>query len=468
MSIRAKIPWSIAVYWLLVAPVLVLLASCENTEEAVPPSRIVKISGDGQYSKIGTTLPEPLVVEVQQSDLSPAQGVTVRFRTVEGGGALSSETRVTNDRGQAAAHYTLGAAAGPNRIRAELVENNGKFVEFEVTASDYFCPEEDPTFVRKFPSTGVIERDLFLFTRESNLNRSGGSTIPGIVRIIVQSSENRIDPRPVTGFEEDLGRIVVRDCAFSHNGDFYVAWMDFFPEVMKVMPNLTAHHFSSLESYLGAELTTGVSGVLAGCDEFGPFVVGCRDTLLRFEEALYSGIAPDQANTDAVAVDTNPQNAHYEDIYFIDLSDNTLRRLPLDSLTATGPTQVVVDLTRDEAEGARGMVCNNDGKLFVLVDDDDDTKVILSVTPAGEKTVEYDFFDRGPGDAAGVLSDLAIRKGGNPILYTIDTLGDMLLRYDANMQVMSEFYPDTLSGQDPESISKADVYGERVGLVVLP
>jgi hypothetical protein len=431
----------------------------------VPPSRIVKISGDAQYSKFGTTLPEPLVVEVQRSDFSPAQGVSVRFRSVEGDGAVSPETRVTDDQGRAAVNYTLGATSGPNRVRAQIVDISTKFVEFEATASDYFCPEENPTFDRKFSSNGFIERDLFLFTRESNLNRSGGSTIPGIVRLIV---EGGIDPRPFTSFDEGLGRIVVRDCAFSHNGDFYVAWLDFFPETMKVNANRTVDHFSALESSLGAELTTGVAGVLAGCDEFGPFVVGCRDTLLRFDEAQYAGVPGNQANTDAVAVDTNPQNTYYEDIYFIDLSDNTLRRLPLDSLTATGPTEIVYNLTGKEATGARGMVCNDDGTLFVLVDDDDDTKVIFSVTTAGVKTEEYDFFDREPDAAAGVLSDLAIRKGGNPILYTIDTLGDMLLRYDTNQRVLSAFYPDTLAGQDPESISKAGVYGERVGLVVLP
>jgi hypothetical protein len=449
----------------LLVPLLTLLASCETTEEPVPPSRIGVVSGDGQYSKFGTTLPEPLVVRVQNSDFSSASGVTVRFRAVEGEGAVSSGSRVTDNEGLASINYTLGSTPGPNRIRAELGNNNNKFVEFTATASMFFCPEEDPSFVRKYDSDGVIERDLFLFTRYSNLNRSVDETEPGIVRLVLEPA---FEQRTVKMFAEGGGRIVVHDLAFSHNGDLFASWMDIDPELMKVRRDEDAYRFSALEARLGAEVTTGVAGVLVGCDALGPFVVGCHDTLVRFDEARYTGVSGDKASNDAVAVDTNPQNTYYEDIYFIDLSDNTLRRLPLDSLTATGPAQIVGNLTRDEAFGARGMVCNDDGTLFILVDDEDDTKVILRVTTAGDITEEYNFFNREPETPAGVLNDLAIREGGNPILYTVDTLGDMLLKYDTVNRVLSEFYPDTLAGQDPESLSLKAAFGERVGLVVLP
>jgi len=165
-----------------------------------------------------------------------------------------------------------------------------------------------------------------------------------------------------------------------------------------------------------------------------------------------------------VAVDTNPQNTTYEDIFFIDLSDSTLRRLPLDSLTATGPAVVVTGLTEDEANGANGMVCNTDGTVFVVVDTDD-TKAILRVTPAGVKSTEYDFFDRGPdAEDAGVQNDLAIRPGGNPLLFTIDTDHGTLLLYDTLQQILFELPP----AGDQESISTPDRGRYRIGLVMLP
>jgi len=63
--------------------------------------------------------------------------------------------------------------------------------------------------------------------------------------------------------------------------------------------------------------------------------------------------------------------------------------------------------------------------------------------------------------------DLAIRRGGNPILYTIDTYNNMLLRYDVNQAAFAQYDPEAL-GFDPEAISTAAAVGERVGLVVIP
>jgi hypothetical protein len=457
----------------LIATAASALISCESTEEAVLPSNIIIEAGDGQYSKKGTALPEPLAVRVRYHDLSDAAGVPVRFSVLEGGGSVSRSTSTTDSRGIASTAYTLGPVAGTNRIRAQVTGETDISVVLTATAGDYYCPEEDPAFSQKIDPGPFLEKDLLLFTRNSRLiTTEDGRPIAGLVRLPVD-----VEFRPVAyaQYEEDVGGwIPVRDCAFAHNGDFFLSWQDLFDEVVKVRPNSPgrqAEHFASLETALGGEITTTYSGVLVGCDVYGPFVVGCRDTVQRFEEALYSGDLGDQANGDAVAVDINPQSAWFEDIYFIDLSDNTLRRLPVDTLVAQGPTEVVAQLDVVEAHGARGMECNDNGDLFVLVDDDrDNVKAILRVTPAGVKTVEYDFFTRGSGTAeeAGTQSDLAIRRGGNPILYTIDTRNDMLLRYDVGQGILTELFPDTTVGVNPEAISLEGEDGERVGLVVIP
>jgi hypothetical protein len=197
--------------------------------------------------------------------------------------------------------------------------------------------------------------------------------------------------------------------------------------------------------------------------------MGCREPLQRFSQASFSGAPGDQANGDAVAVDINPDNAWYEDIYYIDLSDYTLRRLPVDSLVAQGDPEPVYGLTPDQAAGARGMECAHNGDVFILVDDDDDEKAILKITPAGIMTEVFNFFDGGPQapPEPGMYSDLAIwRRGTQSILYTIDTLNNLVFRYDVAQTVPLYMSPTT--GYHPESVSTVGSKGERVGLVVIP
>ena len=113
------------------------------------------------------------------------------------------------------------------------------------------------------------------------------------------------------------------------------------------------------------------------------------------------------------------------------------------------------------------MVCDEDGTLYLLIESTM-VKAILRVTPAGLKTVMYDFFDRGTGNAAGVQNDLAIQPGIN-FLYTIDALNNKLLVYDIGQDLLVEMLPDTSMGYDIEAISTDHSGGvDKVGLVVLP
>lgn len=437
------------------------LVACEDSTEPPVPSAVTIVSGDGQFSKKGTPLLEPIVVRVRLTDGSAAQGHAVRFQVVEGGGSVATPRVVTNDIGWASTEWTLGPNAGTNRVRASLETATDLSVDFTATGGEYFCPEEDPTFVRKH----LQPRELFLFTRRSHLHMEGSEYRAGVVKLTPQLvAENVI----AASFRrlEDPGTITVvpRDCAFSAAGDFFLALGDVDDLITKIAPNGAATTLSALEDPFGGEITYSPTGVLIGCDSFGPFVVTCHSPLGRFDpEAFYAGTPVDRAGTDAVAVDPVT-----EDIYFIHFPDFQLLRLPVDSLTAVGSTELVAQLTRDEAEGARGMVVNDDDQnVFILVDADT-TKAILRVTPGGTKTVQYDFFDRGAGAAAGVQNDLALDPTGDGLLYTVDTLNDMLLAYDLTSQRLIELPPHpTLS--HPESISAADgLGGERVGLIVLP
>lgn len=443
----------------VVCAVATLFPACEEDQTPPEPSALSKLSGDGQYSKKGTRLPEAFRVIVHDADGSAASGVTVRFQVTGGGGSLSRASATTDNDGLASSVLTLGPDAGVNSVRASLANDPTVYVDFSAEAGEFYCPEEDPTFSRKHAAA----HDLYLFTRKSALNQQAGLLIAGVVRLQPQYLNSTFAGSGFRSFAEGAIINVPKDAAFSNSGDFYIAWAAGEYEVTRVPPTGENIHLATLETqaFLGSEVTRSPRGILVGCDEFGPFAIGCRDTLGRWDEADYGA---GSCNNDAVAVEVDPQSPYYEDIYFIYLADSTLRRLPIDSLAATGPTEVVTTLTQDEAVGANGMAVAADGTIYVLVDTDH-TKVIVKVTPGGARSIEYDFFDRGPDPAPGIQNDLAIDREFS-FLFTVDTLNDVLLVYDINQQSLVTLSPDILT--HPEAISTTGSFGERVGLVVLP
>ena len=146
----------------------------------------------------------------------------------------------------------------------------------------------------------------------------------------------------------------------------------------------------------------------------------------------------------------------------------------MDSLSVEPARQLesVASLTNDQAMYARGMACAADGTLYILVDSDE-TKQLLRYVPGGSLEELYDFFDRGPGDAAGVQRDLAIDPdpnfGGAGRLYTLDTLNDNMLVYDIITGTMNPMLSDSLlqSTLSNRGVDGTLFGGERVGLVVI-
>lgn len=72
---------------------------------------ILKISGDGQTGPKGSLLPEPLVVELRNSDGNPLPDATVSWRA-EGAhsGQVSSLSSTTDSEGHASVSWTIGDA----------------------------------------------------------------------------------------------------------------------------------------------------------------------------------------------------------------------------------------------------------------------------------------------------------------------------------------------------------------------
>jgi hypothetical protein len=454
---------------LLVGALVVLASQCSDTEAPAPPSAISIVSGNFQYSLRGTTLPEPLVVKVLTDDGAVPEGARVVFTVVRGGGAASRSPVGIDSRGLASTSYTLGQELGTNVVQAAIEENPSKSVVFEGTSANFFCPEQDDTFRVRYRTP----HHLFLLTHKSSLYTAQFSA--GVVEV------DAIIPGLSTGpFAEVKGQSFdtnVFDAAFSARGDFYVARRSFRSEILKIDPLGNVTFFAHLDedlplNRLYVELSMNPSGLLVGCDAKGPFVVGCRDSLTRYPKATYVN---GNINHDALAVDPRRQleDPLGEDIYFIDEASSELKRLAITGSFAVDTTrapETVASLSRDEAESARGMVCESgQGNVYILVDSDD-TKEILEVTPGGAVSVLYNFFERGSGDAAGQQRDLAFDlRNGRQYLYTLDTRNDNILRFEIAQRILTPMFSDSLL---QSTLSNRKATGaldgeERVGLVVI-
>jgi len=81
-------------------------------------ANIVIVQGDGQGAPVGAVLPQALMVRVTDSNNRPVQGQTVRFSVTAGGGSAAPASAVTTADGSASAQWTLGPAAGPQKLTA--------------------------------------------------------------------------------------------------------------------------------------------------------------------------------------------------------------------------------------------------------------------------------------------------------------------------------------------------------------
>lgn len=86
---------------------------------AVPT--IAKVSGDNQTSLPGSTLANPLVVQVKDSAGNPQSGVTVNFTVTSGGGSVSPNSAVTDSNGLASTSFTLGSVVGATNPVTNIV-----------------------------------------------------------------------------------------------------------------------------------------------------------------------------------------------------------------------------------------------------------------------------------------------------------------------------------------------------------
>lgn len=93
---------------------------------------VQKTGGDTQTGEVGTTLPEPLEVRVDDRLGVPIAGISVGFTVTAGGGSVGSASVTTSSQGKARTTWTLGTVAGASQAVVASVQ--GKTASFSATA----------------------------------------------------------------------------------------------------------------------------------------------------------------------------------------------------------------------------------------------------------------------------------------------------------------------------------------------
>lgn len=100
-----------------------------------PPSKLVAWAGNNQSVAAGQPVPTPPSVIVTDAGDNPIANVTVTFAVAAGAGTITGATATTNAAGIAAVgSWTLGQAAGPNRLTATSTSVPGVTVTFDAAA----------------------------------------------------------------------------------------------------------------------------------------------------------------------------------------------------------------------------------------------------------------------------------------------------------------------------------------------
>ena len=158
-------------------------------------SGISAVSGMDQSGLVGTTLPEPLVVQVADAFGNPIPGVEVVW-TPDGGGTTSSSTTVTGDDGLTSVTRTLGTTAGTQRTLASVEGLVGSPVTFVHTATAGAAT--GVTIVSGDDQTGPVSTELTLPLVVS-VKDGGGNPVPNVaVSWVIGAGGGSVSPSTST------------------------------------------------------------------------------------------------------------------------------------------------------------------------------------------------------------------------------------------------------------------------------
>ena len=107
-------------------------ATVSFTENIAPPT-FSAVSGGGQSGMVGTTAPQPLVVNLLDGGGNPVVGQTITWTVISGSANLASFSTVTDPAGNSSNNFDFGSFAGPITIQAAAY-GGAQTVNFSETA----------------------------------------------------------------------------------------------------------------------------------------------------------------------------------------------------------------------------------------------------------------------------------------------------------------------------------------------
>jgi hypothetical protein len=93
-------------------------------------SRVVLVSGNSQSATVGSALPAPLIVRVEDAGGAAVANFPISFVVSQGGGSIPAGNTTTNAAGSAEATFDLGPMAGANSAQAIASNLLGSPVSF--------------------------------------------------------------------------------------------------------------------------------------------------------------------------------------------------------------------------------------------------------------------------------------------------------------------------------------------------
>jgi hypothetical protein len=158
----------------------VIAVSLADAEES---RAIRKLSGDGQSAPAGAALPQPLLVEVGGQGESSRGEKQIAFSMLYGDGKLEvSDTRTTDERGQASLTLSFGELPGNNLVAAATEGQVAVLGELSTLSyADFF--EEIRASLAQTPPAQSRLRQQHAFLDETERLLSAGDAVRAIARL---------------------------------------------------------------------------------------------------------------------------------------------------------------------------------------------------------------------------------------------------------------------------------------------
>lgn len=149
-------------------------------------TKLIRVSGDSQAAPPSATLPQPVVVEVDDRLDAPVQGVTVDFAAAAGSGSVNPTSASTGVDGRASTTWTLGGTDGADTVTATSGSLTGSPLNFTAKATSLFIASVTPDTIVE-GSNAVLHGQGFSPTPASNT-----VSVAGVSASVVSSTDSTV------------------------------------------------------------------------------------------------------------------------------------------------------------------------------------------------------------------------------------------------------------------------------------